>query len=566
MCGRTGLSPTAAAILVNRGFDNFDEADRFLSGTFRDVESPFLMKDLDKAARRLAAAGAALEPVLVYGDYDVDGATGAACLALFLTEVFPGLPVRIHQNHRVVDGYGLRNEHLDAAAADGYRLVVTVDCGVSDLSAVRHAAASGMEVIVTDHHIPGPDLPPAFAVVNPRRSDCPFPEKDLAGVGVVFMLISGIRRVLGESAASPPGREPELRRYLDLVALGTVSDMVPLRGVNRLFVKAGIEEIRRRPRPGIQALMAVAGVTPEALNETDLGFRIGPRLNAAGRVGESRRSSDILMTSDRAYAFRLAAELNLDNTRRQREEERILRSAEAALEEGPPVSTLGAIVLDDPRWHLGVLGIVASKLAERFCRPVVLLRREEGTAKGSCRSAGDFPMVGALSEVSHLLTRFGGHAQAAGVVLPDGNLPAFREALNRIGLARAEGGGFVPNISVDAQVRLSEISTRFMEELEALRPFGMGNEEPVLLARKVRVTRKNTFGPEGQHLRFEVAGDDRRFEVVAFRKAGLAVTPDSFLDLLFTPQSVSFRGVRGVRLMYRDLCPCAPGVPSGVPA
>ncbi len=562
LCGRTGLSPTAAAILANRGFIAGGEAERFLSGTLRDIASPFLLADLERAARRLVEAGKRREPVLVYADYDVDGATGAACLSLFLAEAFPGIPVRIHQNHRIIDGYGLRTDHLDAAASEGFRLVVTVDCGISDVAAIRHAAARGMEVIVTDHHLPGPGLPPAYAVINPRRADCTFPDKELAGVGVVFMLACGVRRVLREGAASPGG-EPDPRRYLDLVALGTVADMVPLRGINRLLVKAGIAEIRERPRPGISALMAVAGVTPEAVNEADLGFRIGPRLNAAGRVGESRRSSDLLVTADRREASRLASELNLDNSRRQREEERILRSAEAAIEGGPPVSSLGAIVLDDPDWHLGVLGIVASKLAERHFRPVVLLRSGEGEAKGSCRSAGGFPIVDALSEVSGLLTRYGGHAQAAGVALPDANVPAFREALDRIALAYAAPGGMSPSIPVDAQIRLSEISSRFMEELELLRPFGMGNEEPVLLARKVRVSRKNVFGAAGQHLKFEVTGDDRRFEVVAFQRAGLAVEPESCLDLLFSPQSVRFRGNRSVRLMFRDVRPHAPGGPEG---
>ncbi|MBI5419843.1 MAG: single-stranded-DNA-specific exonuclease RecJ [Deltaproteobacteria bacterium] len=554
---KTGLSLTTAKILVNRGIADDREADRFLAGTLRDLSSPFLMRDLEKASRRLVEAGVRNEPVLIYADYDADGATGAACLCLFLRDVFPGLPVRIHQNHRVNDGYGLRTEHLADAAADGVRLVVTVDGGISDGPAIREAGGLGMDVIVTDHHLPGPELPPAYAVLNPKRRDCGFPEKELAGVGVVFMLVCGVRRQLRGADPDRAQAEPNLRRYLDLVALGTVADMVPLRGDNRLLVKAGIDEIRTRPRTGVAALLSVSGVAPETVDEADLGFRVGPRLNAAGRVGESRRSADLLVTADRALALRLAAELNAENGRRQREEERILRSAEAALHSGPPAEALSAIVLADPEWHLGVLGIVASRLAERFYRPTVLLRLEGEEARGSCRSVDGFPLVDALDELSHLLTRYGGHSQAAGLALPAENLPAFREGLNRIADEYASPRGFVPRIPVDAQVRLADISSGFMEELERLRPFGMGNEEPVLLARNLRITRRVPFGAAGQHLKAEVSGDDRRFELVAFHRTELPQGPDGCVDLLFTPQRVVFRGNRTVRLLLRDARPPA---------
>ena len=551
----TGLSPTSARILANRGVTADGGASSFLHGTLRDLSPPFLMRDLEKAARRLVDAGARNEPVLIYADYDVDGATGAACLFLFLKEIFPGLPVRIHQNHRVTDGYGLRPDRLEAAAASGVRLVVTVDCGVSDVEAIRRAGEIGMEVIVTDHHLPGPELPPAAALLNPKRYGCGFPEKELAGVGVVFMLVRGIRRLIRGGDPGDRDVEPDLQRYLDLVAMGTVADMVPLRGDNRLLVRAGIEEIRGNPRAGVSALLSVAGIAAETASESDLGFRIGPRLNAAGRVGESRRSSDILITGDRREAFRLAAELNQENSRRQREEERILRSAEAALLSGPPVEGLGAIVLADPDWHLGVLGIVASKLAERFFRPTVLLRVEGGEVKGSSRSVDGFPIVDALGELSPLLSRYGGHSQAAGLALPVGNLPAFREGMNRLASEYAAMRGTAPTAPVDATVRLGEISNGLMEELERIRPFGMGNEEPVLLAKGLRVTRKNLFGASGQHMKFEVEDENRRFEVVAFHRSSLPMEREGRLDLLFTPQWVYFRGNRTVRLLFRDARP-----------
>jgi single-stranded-DNA-specific exonuclease len=553
ICANTGLSATAARILANRGIAGDGDADRFLNGTLRNLASPFLMKDLEKAALRLAEAGRRGEPVLIYADYDVDGATGAACLFLCLRETFPGLPVSIHQNHRVADGYGLRPDRLEAAAAAGIGLVVTVDCGISDVEPIRRASALGMDVIVTDHHLPGPVLPPAFAVLNPRRSDCGFPEKELAGVGVAFALVRGLLAMLRGGPRAP---EPEavLRRYLDLVALGTVADMVPLRGDNRIFVKEGLREIRGCPRAGVAALLSVAGVDAEAANESDLGFRVAPRLNAAGRVGESRRSSDILVTDDRGEASRLAAELNADNSRRQREEERILRSAETALRADPPSAGSGAIVLADPDWPLGILGIVASRLAERFFRPTFLLRTEGSEARGSCRSVDGFPLVDALGELSPLLLRYGGHSQAAGLALAASNLAAFREGMNRIVRAYASTRKSAPGMPVDAQVGLGDITPRFLSELERMRPFGMGNEEPVLLARRLGIGRRTAFGAVGQHLKFEVADDSRRLEAVAFHRS-LPPEADGRVDLLFTPQRVSFRGNFRLRLLLRDLRP-----------
>ena len=551
----TGLSHTCARILANRGVVDPGGAGRFLHGTLRDLSPPFLMRDLEKAARRLIEAGARNEPVLIYADYDVDGATGAACLFLFLKEIFPGLPVRIHQNHRVADGYGMRVDRLESAAASGVRLVVTVDCGISDVEAIRKAGELGMDVIVTDHHLPGRALPPAAAILNPRRSDCRFPEKELAGVGVVFMLVRGILRLALGIGPAEGNVEPGVEKYLDLVAMGTVADMVPLRGDNRILVKEGLGQMRRNPRAGVSALLSISGIPPEDASESDLGFRIGPRLNAAGRMGDSRRSSDILITGDRLDAMRLAAELSQENSRRQREEERILRSAEAALRSGPPVTGLGAIVLADPDWHLGVLGIVASKLAERFFRPTVLLRTDGNEARGSSRSVGGFPIVDALGELSPLLSRYGGHSQAAGLALPLENIPAFREGLNRIASEYAARGCAVPTAPVDATVRLGEISGGLMDEFDRIRPFGMGNEEPVLLAEGLRVTRKNQFGLGSRHLKFEVEDADRKFEVVAFHRSSLPMKASERLDLLFTPQRVHFRGTRSVRLLLRDARP-----------
>ena len=553
LSSRYDLSPPAAAVLANRGIVAPGDVGRFLGGTLSDLSDPAGLDDAGKAARRLAVAGARGEPVLIYADYDADGATGAACLYLFLKELFPDLPVRIHQNDRRRDGYGVRPRVLADAAREGYRLVVTVDCGITDVAAVREARDNGVEVIVTDHHLPGETLPGAFAVVNPRRRDGAFPEKEMAGVGVAFLLACVLRREIREAGGFLSRAEPALRSYLDLVALGTVADMAPLRGANRILVREGLREIRKSPRPGIEALFAAAGVDPAAATETDLGFRVGPRLNAAGRVGDATRSSRLLVSSSPEEAGRLARELNEDNALRQREEERIAAAVEAVLSaqgEVPP-----AIVLSDPGWNAGVLGIVASKVLERFGRPVVLLQEEDGRAKGSCRSMEGFHMVSALSRLSHLLERFGGHAQAAGLALPLAHLDAFRREFSAIAGDHAREAPFVLRQAIDAPLRVGEITPGLVSDLSRLRPFGAGNEEPVFLLRDAAVKSASRIGAGGRHLRFTVEQDGRSIPGVAFQWREIPADAAGRSDLLFTVQENVYRGSRTLRIQLRDARP-----------
>lgn len=547
---RHGLTLVAAKALANRGVASHREAEMFLRGTLADLPDPRLLKDLDKAADRVVAAGVRAEAVLIYADYDADGATGAACLYLFLQDIFPGLPATIHQNDRVRDGYGLKARVLAEAARAGVRLVITVDCGISDVEAIREASREGLDVIVTDHHLPGDDLPDAIAVVDPHRRDCPFPDKDLAGVGVAFLLACGVRRKLRERGVFAARPEPSMRRLLDLVALGTVADMASMASGNRPLVREGIREIRREPRLGIDALFSVSGVSAAAATETDLGFRVGPRLNAAGRIGDASRSSRILVSTSREEAARLARELNEDNGRRQREQERILAAAVAGIERAAELPD--AIVLSDPSWHHGVLGIVASKILDRYGRPVVMLREEAGEATGSCRSLDGFPIVSALSELSSLLTRFGGHAQAAGVALPLENLGPFRAGLAEIAARHAETSPFLLRRVIDAEIRLDDIGPALLCDLDLLRPFGTGNQEPLFLIRNARVARASRIGVAGQHLRFDLEEHGRRIEGVAFYCAEIPADGNGRSDLLVAVQEHAYRGTRSARVLLRD--------------
>ena len=558
LSARHGLSAAASKVLVNRGVLERGDVARFLGGTLSDLPDPSLLKDVDKAATRLAAAGTRGEPLLIYADYDADGATGAACLYLFLKQVFPDLPVRIHQNDRRRDGYGLQAHVLAPAAREGYRLVVSVDCGISDVAAVREASREGVEVIVTDHHLPGEAVPDAFAIVNPMQAGCPFPGKETAGVGVAFLFVCALRKAVREMGGFGTLPEPSLRPYLDLVALGTVADMAALRGGNRLLVREGLREIRKSPRPGIAALFEASGVPYSSATEVDLGFRVGPRLNAAGRVGDATRSSRILVSESRDDAALLARELNGDNALRQREEERIVAAVEAALAaagEIPP-----AIVLSDPAWNAGVLGIVASKILERYGRPVVLLQEEDGVAKGSCRSVEGFHIVSALSGLSRLLLRYGGHAQAAGLALSLEHLDAFREGLAGIADRHARETPFVRRRWIDARLRVAEVTPDLLSDLDRLRPFGVGNEEPLFLLPDARVAAVSRIGAGGRHLRFAVEEDGRRLSGVAFGRTEIPVSASGRSDLLFTVQENVYRGARSLQLLLRDARPAGGAV------
>lgn len=565
LSSRHGLTLAAAKTLVNRGVTGPREVELFLRGTLSDLPDPSLLTDIDKAADRLATAGIRGEPIFIYADYDADGATGAACIYLFLKEAFPGLPVRIHQNDRQRDGYGLLARVLEEAAREGFRLAVTVDCGISDVAPIREGAKSGIEIIVTDHHLPGEALPEAYAVIDPHRGDCFYPEKELAGVGVAFLLACGVRKNLRERGFFGDRPEPSMRKYLDLVALGTVADMVSLTAANRPLVRDGIREIRRAARPGIEALFSVSGLATETATEADLGYRVGPRLNAAGRIGDATRSSRILVSTDREESARLARELNEDNGRRQREQERILSGAMAGIERSPELPH--AIVLSDPGWHQGVLGIVASKILDRYGRPVVLLREEGGQATGSCRSVEGFPIVSALSELSHLLKRFGGHTQAAGVALPLENLGPFRKGLSEIAARHAEKFPFVPRLLIDAEIRLGDVGQALLSDLDLMRPFGTGNPEPVFLLRNARVARASRVGGAGQHIRFELEENGRRVEGVAFHREEIPADPSGRSDLLVAVQENLYRGIRTVRLLLRDARPAGrPLLCAGMPA
>jgi len=487
------VSETTATVLVRRGLDDPAAARAFL-----DCEpprhDPFLLGDVEAAVERIRAAVAAGERICVHGDYDVDGISATAVAVLVLREL--GATVEWRLPSRFEEGYGLARETIEALAADGVDLVLTVDCGITAVEEVAGARALGLDVIVTDHHRPGETLPDCpIVATRPSRYPCP----DLCGTGVVYTLA---RALLGSDSQA-------LDRTLDLVALATIADVVPLIDENRALAAAGLRALARTGRPGLQALMESAKVDPAAVDSTAVAFRLAPRINAAGRLGRPDLALQLLLTDDRREATLLAAQLEELNRERQGVEERILREATARVDALPPAERARrGYVLWDEAWHEGVIGIVASRLVERFHRPVVLIARSGEGWKGSGRSISDFDLHGGLAACAEHLGRFGGHRAAAGLSIETDRLEAFAEAFGLHADGELAEVDMRPLTMVDAIVPANELTLDLAQELDRLAPFGLGNPEPTLLLASVEATGADTVG-EGKHLRFRVRQQGR---------------------------------------------------------
>ena len=535
-----GVSETTATVLVRRGLDEPAAARAFLEAE-PPGHDPFALGDMTAAVDRIRAAVAAGERICVHGDYDVDGISATALAVLTLREI--GANVEWRLPSRFEEGYGLAAETIERLAADGVDLVLTVDCGITAVEEVARARQLGLDVIVTDHHRPGDALPDC-PIVATRPSAYPCPE--LCGTGVVHTLA---RALLGDD-------HPAIARALDLVALATIADVVPLVDENRALAAAGLRALARTSRPGLQALMQSARVDPAAVDASSVGFRLAPRINAAGRLGRPELALELLLTDDRAEARELAGKLEELNRERQGVEERILREAIARVESLPAVEReRRGYVLWDEGWHEGVIGIVASRLVERFHRPVVLIARSGEGWKGSGRSIPDFDLHAGLAACSVHLGRFGGHRAAAGLSIETSQLEAFSDAFGRHADAELGGVDLRPLTTVDAIVPASALTLELAQELDRLAPFGLGNPEPTLLVASVEATGASTVG-EGKHLRFRVRQQDRDGgSAIAF---GLGAQLDRLqapgrFDLAFRLKENRWNGTIAPQLVVRRL-------------
>jgi single-stranded-DNA-specific exonuclease len=554
LAAAVGLSSLAARLLVNRGLTTIEAAHNFLNPSLQRLHDPFLMRGMSAAVERLTESLRAGEPIAIYGDYDVDGITATAVLSWFFRDI--GVPVPYYLPHRMREGYGLNAEAVRKLAAQGIRVLITVDCGITGHEEVHLARQLGMDVIVTDHHQVPPTLPDGVAVLNPHQPGCPYPAKELSGVGVAFKLVTALRSRLRREAGWA-SRLPNLRRHLDLVALGTLADIAPLMDENRVLVRYGLQELTRSEKIGVQALKQVAKIQAQTIGPRQVGFMLAPRLNAAGRLAAAKAGVELLLSEDAGRAAKLAGYLDKVNRDRQVVQAQIYEEAKAALEADGDLGARWAIVLASERWHPGVVGIVASKLVEEYGRPTILIGLEDDAGKGSGRSIAAFHLYRALVACQEHLVGFGGHEHAAGVRIARTQIAAFQEAFNRVARERLTAADCAPTLAIDAEVALADIDEGFMDFLTRLEPFGEGNPPPVLMARAVEVAGTPTLvGKDQQHLRLTVRQGQTVLRAIGFRLGGrLQEAKQGLLDIAFTPQRHLWNGLEERQLLLLDLRP-----------
>lgn len=539
----SGIPPLAAAVLCARGIETPDKAWAFLNDREELLHDPFLLKDMDRAAVRLRRALEQGERIAVYGDYDVDGITSTCLLTHYLrargASVTPYIPDRLEE------GYGLNNEAVAQLKAQGVSLIVTVDCGITAVAETEFARSLGVDVVITDHHECKSVLPQACAVVDPHRSDCGYPFRALAGVGVALKVALALE--------GPEGQAALLDEYADLAAIGTVADVMELTGENRAIVRRGLDALAQTRRPGLRALIREAGAEGKPLTAVTIGYTLAPRINAAGRMGCAALAAELLLTNDPAQAEELALSLCALNRERQNIEGEIYEACTGRLDrEG---GRRRVIVLAREGWHQGVVGIVASRLAERYACPAFMICLQDGKGKGSCRSFGGFNLFAALEECTDLLEGFGGHELAAGFTIAEENIAAFRARMEELVLAQTGGAEMVSELEIDAEIDDPALFTlEGVEALSLLEPHGAGNPRPVFVLSGMTIVTLAAVGG-GRHVKLRLRLGDAVFDAIFFSAAAaeLGLAAGDRADVVFTPQINEFRGVRSVQFQVLDL-------------
>jgi single-stranded-DNA-specific exonuclease len=554
--------PLLRQILFNRGIATATEADAFLRAESNFSTDPFQMKGMRVAVDRIQIALANREPIAIYGDYDVDGVTATALLVQVLRALSgnpstsSGQAVREYIPNRFEEGYGLNNEALTALANEGVRLVITVDCGVRSPDEARHARDLGLDLIITDHHEPSGSLPDALAVLNPKQDGDLYPEKYLAGVGIAYkiaeaLILDGGRRTVDSLPSTVHGLN--LNDYLDLVALGTVADLAPLTGENRALVRKGLAQMRETPRQGLYLLANVAGADLKKVNAQTIGFTLGPRLNASGRLESALASFNLLTTTDVKEAGDLSLKLNQQNLERQKLTKEIQTQAEALALDGQMDSLLLFAV--HPEFNHGVVGLAASRLSETHYLPAVVGNYGEETTRCSCRSIPEFHITHALDECTDLLVRHGGHAAAAGFTVRNENLDELVARLRSIATRELGGRDLCPNLTADAEVPLSRLTFELLKQLEQLQPTGYGNPEPVFISRKVKVQSSRAVGADSKHLKLSLTDGRVTVDAIGFRLGDLLPNLPPMVDVLYTFEANEYNGRTSLQLNLKDIKP-----------
>ncbi|MDA2923744.1 single-stranded-DNA-specific exonuclease RecJ [Acidobacteria bacterium AH-259-L09] len=542
------VSPLIAHLLIQRGFADPEQARKFLNPRLEELHDPYLMKDMDGVVERVMQARDQGEKILIYGDYDVDGMTSTVVLKRALEML--GISADFYLPWRLKEGYGVKTDVLRKAYADGYRLVITLDSGIRAFEEADVARELGLHFIVVDHHLPDRSLPSAYAILNPHRQDCNYPDKNLAAVGVVFKLVQAL---LGKV-----GRESVLRHFLKLVAIGTVADVVPLIGENRIIVRYGLEGLADPRNPGLRALLSGAGVSRE-VNLFDVAFKLAPRINAVTRMGGHHEVVDLFFLDDHSDARKIVQEMNTKNSLRQQEERGILAEIEERFKQDPDSFKKKFLVVAGRHWHRGVIGIVASRLVERFYRPVLVLSIEDSFCQGSGRSIPGFNLLEAFDHCQELFAQYGGHAQAVGCTLDERfcesqKINELAHRLEAYTASKLSPEELIPSLRIESCLSPDEISFSLYEEIQQLAPFGTRNPVPVFASKEVNVV----GGPwvlKGRHLKLQVRCDGSRVDAIWWRKGALAdtISAGSRVDLAYTMSRDSYLGEEKLLLTIRDL-------------
>lgn len=545
LVNHSSFPPLIVQLLYNRGLTEPRQLQSFMAGDKSLASSPLLLPDMHQAVARIYRALLAGESIAIYGDYDTDGITATALLVQGLSVL--GSKATPYIPHRLTEGYGLRKAALENLSQQGISLVITVDCGITSLPEVKKARRMGLDIIVTDHHTPLPEIPPALATVNPKLPNSAYPFSELTGAGVAFKLLQALLQSLG--------REKHLDKLMDLVALGTIADISPLVGENRYLVKEGLKLINTTPRLGIKEIINQAGLKIGSLDAESISWVIAPRLNAAGRLEHAITSYKLLMTDSPEEAYRLARWLDQKNVERQKLTTATLAKArEQVLAQG--ISPL--LVASDKDYFIGIAGLVASRLAEEFYRPSIVIKTGEKISSGSCRSIPEFNIIAALNQCSHLLSQFGGHSQAAGFTLPTKNLARLRENLLQLATTQLAGADLRPRLDIDVEITLPNLGGETFQITQQLAPFGRGNPVPTFLSRRVEVIDCRTMGDGGEHLRLKLRQDGTRWDGVGFGLGSYLSEVTSPLDIVYNLEIDRWGGKETLRLNLLDFAPTNP--------
>lgn len=548
------ISPVLAGLLVNRKVTAPDEARHFIAADLTRLHDPFLMTGMQTAVDRIIRAIEANEKITVFCDYDVDGVSSAAFLIHFFRDL--GVTVDYYLPERMAEGYGLNEDAVRKIRQGGSALMITADCGITGNREVKTANEIGLDVIVTDHHQVGADgLPDGIAVLNPHRLDCEYPFRFLSGVGIVFKLATAVRSALHHQAGWEKNRLPNLKQHLDLFTLGTIADVAPLTGENHTLCSHGLEVLAASAKPGMVALKSVAGVDGN-INARTVGFSLGPRLNAAGRLGKADAGLHLLTSTNLDEAMAMARDIDEINTERKKIQQWTLEEAEYLIDREVDQDNDRVIVLASDNFHAGVIGIVASRIVERYFRPTVLIALANGTGKGSGRSIPKFNLFKAFSECSEHFIQFGGHAYAAGLHIEEKNVEPFRQAINAIGHRFLKEDDLIPELRIDAHLELGEIDRNLYQSIHRLEPFGAENPVPVFMASGVRIQNLRTMGKEESHVRFRAMQGKEKIDVIGFGMAEALASIDTVTDLVDIAYEIhlnTWNGQSKVELQLKDI-------------